>query len=277
MAERWQVVDLESALLDLGRHLEYPPTPSLAGRVQASLLAPRRPPSIWRRLFATPLRVALVSLAIVVVALAGVLAVSPQARTAVADRLGQRGAPIEQVPRLPSLTVSPSASPLPPNGAGLDLGQPTTLAQARATLPLLVPTEADLGQPDGVYVAPTSLGGTVSLVYGSRAALQPAAETGVSLLVLESRLPRGGFEPAILGKVAGPGTRLEEMSVNGGRGVWLEGAPHEVFLPDPSGQFRPDRVRLAANVLLWEQAGLLVRLEGMLSRDQALQIAASVR
>ena len=65
--------------------------------------------------------------------------------------------------------------------------------------------------------------------------------------------------------------------MNGGRGVWLEGAPHLLVVPDARGQFRQDRVRLAGNVLLWEQNGLLLRLEGAFSRDEALAIAASVR
>jgi hypothetical protein len=172
--------------------------------------------------------------------------------------------------------VSPVASPTIQYGAGLDLGEPTTLAEARSTLPVLLPGTAEFGEPDAVYLAPTSLGGTVSLVYASRAGLATAPETGVSLLVLESRLPPAGFQPAVLGKGTGPGTRIEELSVNGGRGVWLEGAPHLLYLPDATGQFNQDRVRLAANVLLWEQSGLLIRLEGTFSRDQALHIVASV-
>ena len=37
------------------------------------------------------------------------------------------------------------------------------------------------------------------------------------------------------------------------------------------------RFRLAANVLLWEQDGLTLRLEGAFSKEQALLIAESVR
>jgi hypothetical protein len=269
VAERWNLVELESALADLSAHIDFPPTPDLATRIRTRLMAPMRRTSVWQRLTASPLRAALVSLAIVLVALGALVAASPQVRTAVANRLGLRGAPIEQVSSVPTP---------PPDGAALDLGEPATLEQARASLPLLVvPMRPDLGEPDEVYVARTLLGGTVSLVYAIRPDLAARPETGVSLLMLESRLPPSGFEPAILGKVAGPGTRLEELSVNGGRGVWVEGAPHELFLPDATGQFRPERVRLAANVLLWEQAGLLVRLEGSFSRNQALEIAASVK
>jgi hypothetical protein len=257
--------------MELGRHIDYPPTPDLAGRVRLSLATRPQPTGCWRRLLETPRRLAIATALLVLIALTGVLALSPQARTAVAERLGLRGVPIEQVSRLPTLP------PATPPGDGLDLGTPTTLADASARLPLLTPTAPELGEPDAVYVAPTALGGTVALVYGARPGLALAPETGVSVLLLESRLPAGAFQPAVLGKTAGPDTRLEELSVNGGRGVWLEGAPHLLFLPDASGQFREDRVRLAANVLVWEQGGLLVRLEGAFSRDQALRLAASLR
>jgi hypothetical protein len=264
VADRWDLTDLESALVDLGQHLEFPPTPDLASRVL--VLGTAQQPRAWQRLLQTPLRLAFASVVVLLVALIGILAFSPEARTAVAERLGLRGAPVEQVSRLPNPTA----------GADLELGDRTTLPEAKTRLPLLLPGAPELGEPDAVYVAPTSLGGTVSVAYGSRPGLPTAPETGVSLLVLESRLPPAGFQTAVLGKGAGPGTRVEELSVNGGRGVWLEGAPHVLYLPDANGQINQDRARLAANVLLWEQNGLLMRLEGTLSRDQALQIAASV-
>lgn len=263
MAERWERVELESALVDLGQHMEYPPTPDLARRAVLVGGAPAVP--AWRRLLQHPLRVALASVLVVLLALFGILAFSPDVRSAVAERLGLRGAPIEQVSRLPD----------PNAGIELGLGDRTTLAEARTRVGLLLPTTAELGEPDAVYLSATSLGGTVSLVYASRDGLPVSPATGVSLLVLESRLPPAGLQSAILGKGAGPETRLEELLVNGGRAVWLEGA-HLLYLPDARGQINQDRARLAANVLLWEQSGLLIRLEGTFSRDQALQIAASM-
>ncbi len=274
MAERHHSADLERALADLGRHVAYPPTPGLVSRVRAGLaIAPARRPSAWQRLLARPGRLALAGLVVVVMVAATVLAASPATRTAVAERLGLRGVSVEQVPTLrqpvPSLSVPP--------GAGLDLGEPTTLEAVRTRLPVLVPTLPELGPPDAVYLALAPAGSRVSLVYGARPSLPPSAETGLSLLLLETRVPVGGFDPIVLHKSAGPNTRLEDVVVNGGHGVWLEGAPHLLFLPDASGQFHEDQVRLAGNVLLWEQGGLLLRLEGGLNHDQALQIAASAR
>ena len=65
--------------------------------------------------------------------------------------------------------------------------------------------------------------------------------------------------------------------MNGGPGVWLAGRPHQVIYRDADGEIRDDAVRLAGNVLLWEQDGLTLRLEGAASLDDALAYAARVR
>jgi hypothetical protein len=263
VARDWSSVDLEAALADLGRQLDYPPTPDLSSQVRARL-AHTRPQRFGWRMSSSVLRIALAGLIAAFVALGAVFLASPQARTVVAERLGVRGVLIDQMPHAPT--------PLP--GAELDLGQPTTLADVRAQLPLLVPNSPGLRTPDGVYVAPNT---TVALVYGARPGLTGGPETRVGLLILESQLPPSGFEPAVIRKSAGPDTRIEEVAVGGGRGVWLDGAPHVLFVPDANGQFREDRVRLAGNVLVWQQGPLLVRLEGALSKEQALEIAASMQ
>lgn len=272
MAERQPDTDLERALAELGGHVAYPPTPDLASGVRARLASGTAIPGWrWHGLLPGGRRWrALSGIVAVLLVAAAVVAAWPEARMAIAERLGLHSAPIGQVPALPSQTTRAV-------GAALDLGEPTTLESAQSRLPVLLPGLPLLGQPDAIYFAAGPGDGRLSLVYGVRAGLPPTPETGVSLLLLEARAARGGFDPIVLRKSAGPATRLEELSVNGGRGVWLEGAPHLLLLPDAGGQFREEPVRLAANVLLWEQNGLLVRLEGGLSRDQALEIAASVR
>ena len=57
--------------------------------------------------------------------------------------------------------------------------------------------------------------------------------------------------------------------MDGQPGIWVEGehVVSELFgLP-----------RLSGNVLLWEQDGLTLRLEGRLTKEQALELARSVR
>jgi hypothetical protein len=295
MAEaRWPFPeqDLERALRDLGTRLAHPPTPDLATRVRARLTAesPRRRP-FWADLFV--LRRVAVALILVVGLLGGLLALWPEVRTAVADRLGLRGVTIFHVPAVPTppaatppLTATPAASlpasspppssPTPlPAGLRLSLGQrvPLTEAQARAGFPVLLPKTPRLGQPDEIYYGEPPLGGQVALVYHARPGLPPAGGTGVGLLLT---MFRGDLDPRFYGKAAGPGTRIEELTIGGERTVWLEGQPHLFIYRNSAGQIVDETVRLAGNVLLWERGDLTLRLEAAFSRDEALAIAASL-
>ena len=105
---------LEQELRALAPLVEWPDEPDVARAVAARLTAPpaRRRPS---------LRVG-VALAVILLALAVALAVPP-ARTAIFDWLGIGSARIELVDELP---------PLPLTAPVELLGQPTTLADARA-------------------------------------------------------------------------------------------------------------------------------------------------
>jgi hypothetical protein len=87
----------------------------------------------------------------------------------------------------------------------------------------------------------------------------------------------GRLEPAVISKGIGPSTRLTAVSVDGGRGFWLEGSPHFLVFRDTSGEYREDRLRLAGNTLVWEHDEVLLRLEGLPSLADALRIAASVQ
>lgn len=287
--------DLERALIDLGRRLAYPPTPDLAGRVRERLLArpTRRPGSIA---FLTSRR-ALAWAAVVLALLAGcLLLLSPDARRVVAERLGLPGVTIRYV-QPPTSVITPStATPLPgglprptppqppptvllstPTVDRLGLGERlATLAdaQARVAYRVLTPGLPELAAPDQVYLGTPPAGGQVSLVYQSRPGLLTSAETGVALLVTQFR---GSLEPAFIGKGLPQGTRLEQLTLAGRPAFWIEGRPHFFFYRDQLGRQTDERFRLAANVLLWEQDGLTLRLEGALSREQVLRIAASVR
>src|SRR4029453_17979453 len=100
--------DLDVALRELGRQVEFPSTPDIASSVRGRLER-RRP---WSR----PLAIAL---AVLVVAIGAVLAVPP-ARTAVLDGLGLRHVSIVLVAQLPP------TDPI----ARLDLGRETSLEKA---------------------------------------------------------------------------------------------------------------------------------------------------
>lgn len=288
--------ELERRLSALGRQVAFPATPPLALRVQQRLAdAPARRPWLgwaWARRFAFAV-VALV-LAFVVVLIA-----APDARTALAGRLGLPGIEIRQVPSSPRLPVTstpfpptltpaaqavpaltpaatstPQATATPPLGERLHLGQQVTLAaaQQRVSFPIALPST--LGQPDAVYVDTAQPGGDVTLVYRPRAGLPVTSETGIGLLLGEFQ---GSTDQVFISKMTGPGTTIAPVTVNGQPGFWLSGQPHEFLYRDANGVIRQETLRLAGDTLIWTHCNVTLRLESALSKDAALTIAGSVR
>jgi hypothetical protein len=85
------------------------------------------------------------------------------------------------------------------------------------------------------------------------------------------------MHPDFVRKIAGPGTRIERLSVDGRPAIWIEGAQHFFFYRDPNGNLVEDELRLAQNVLLLQRGPVLVRLEGAFDRDRAVAMARSLR
>lgn len=238
--------------------VDWPATPDLATTVAARIAQPpaaHRTRTGWRPLLAY-------GLAAVAVAFALTMAASPDARSAVLEWLGLKSVKIEQ--------REPSAPPPEPGtlGAGLGLGTPATLAEARRRSPFLRLPEADgLGRPDAIYLG----GGSVALVYGERAGYSRSATTGAALLVQQFTARVGRFIEKTLGAAA----KLERLRIAGDPAYFITGA-HGFAYDDGSGVRFEDQ-RLAGNTLLLERAdGLLIRVEGDLPRDRAVAIAASV-
>jgi hypothetical protein len=247
------MTNLERALGALRDDVAWPPTPDLASAVAARVAAERRPRSrrrVWPLTRSRPATVAVAALLAAVV-LAATLAAAPGVRARIADWLGIGAVRIERVERLPD--VAP--------GRGLGLGERTTLAAARRVAGVPVPTIAALGAPDAVYVDRAHPGTGVSLVYRARPGL-PAATSGVGALL--TVLPDG--DVGVIKKLAGPGTSVTSVDVNGARGVFVAGEPHVVMPPN----------RLAGNTLLWVRGGTTYRLETALGRAAALRLARTV-
>lgn len=238
--------ELEHALRRLGEQVEYPPTPDLATRVRLRVgkAPPRRQ---WPRR-----RALAVALAILAVAVGTAFAV-PAARSEIFDWLGIEGVDIVRVDELPAVA--------PP--ADLGLGERVTLAEARARVPyeVVVPRAKGLGDPDGVYVARHGPSYQVSFLWGT--------PDQVRLLVSELE----GF--AMIEKMAGPETDTERVVVDGEPGVWFEGAPH-IFLYQDGGEPVEETMRLVEHALVWQRGPLTLRLEGDISKKEALEIARSV-
>ncbi len=265
------MTELELRLTQLGRELDWPETPELAGSVRARVQEaaerpgraaarrPRRrllPPAGLRR----SLAVAMVGLLVLA---GGVFAAVPGVRDAVLEFFGLQGATVERRSELPT---APEFRPL-------RLGERTTLERARESLGFepLVPSAA--GRPDAVFVKREVSGGELSLAYRARSGLPEAGTTKLGLLVGEFR---GDLHPQYLGKIVAETTRTERLRIDGARAVWIEGAPHLFFYRPPDSDFAEAELRFAQNVLLLERGDLLVRLEGAFGRERAIELARSL-
>jgi hypothetical protein len=201
-------------------------------------------PAIRARLTTTPRRymhwqrVAVIAVLVLAVALGAAMAV-PDARTAILRFFGLESVTIVRVSELP-----------PAGPANVFNSDPVTLEQAEQLLgfrPLL----PDVGPPDAIRIS--RLADLVVIVYGRDRARLRLTE-----------LNYGAVEKFVLGP-----QRVERVRVGRYPGVWIEGR-HVV-------QFAQGLPQLAGNTLLWEQAGLTLRLEGRLTKEQALRIAESTR
>ena len=239
------MAELELELRRLGGEVSWPETPDLAGTVRRRIEA--RPGRRFRP------RTLAIALAILVVGVGAVLAVPP-ARTAILDWLGFGGVEIRRVAELPQV----------PSEGRLVLGERVSLERARALSehPVLVPEEAGFEQPNAVYVDPFAPGRPVALVYG------PLGRP--RLLVLEFRAAPL-IEKAVLSE-----TRVERITVGEAPGLWIEGPRHEFFYRTLEREAMRDTQRLAGNTLLWMRGPLTLRIEGELSKAEAIRIAESM-
>lgn len=156
-------------------------------------------------------------------------------------------------------------------GSNLGLGTPTTLSDAQRQVQWTIAVPSRLGRPDAVYLRLPSdggpSGGEVSLVY--------ANASGVSGTVLITEA-RGAVNENFFLKILGPDTNLETVTVNGRPGYWISGHPHDFAFTDANGDFYMEQMRLAANTLVFDDRGTIVRIEGNLTKAQAVAIAGTL-
>ncbi len=229
--------ELERRLQELGGEIAYPATPRFdLGFDHRAARAGR-------------LRPLALGFAILVAALAGVLAFSPGARSAFLEIFQIRGATVERVETLPDVKVQ-----------RVDFGERVSRGEAerRAGFELL-----DLGdEADAIFVRPDGL---ASLVYGD-----PARPR----LVLSQA--RGALYEGFVKKTGSRRTTIRNVTVDGEQGLFVDGADHFVMFRDANGRITDEETYLAGTVLLWNRGALLLRLEGDLTEDEALELARSV-
>jgi hypothetical protein len=206
------------------------------------------------------------------------VATVPTLRTAVAGFFHLPGVTIERQITPPTASATAPPTPRVPStpivaGDGMFLGEVVGLDAARARLAFTPLLPATLGSPDVVYLRTPPAGGALSLVYASDVGRPPALMSGVSILITEFR---GDFDPEFIGKVLGPDATIDPVSIHGESGYWISGAPHEIIYRNSDGT-QSDELRLATNTLLWQHGPLLIRIEGMQTRAQALAIVDGMR
>jgi hypothetical protein len=238
--------ELELSLTQLGRELDFPDPPDLAGAVRRRI-EEVRPAPFWRG------RALLIGIAAAIVAVGAVMAVPP-ARSAVLDFFGIGSAEIRIVDELPEVESGP-----------LDLGRATTLAVARRQVPGLLEARGDeVGEPDRVYGVGFGPGYPITFVWG---------DPERPRLLLTQVRGEFFFEKLL----HGTGTNAVVTKVNGANAVWIEGERHVLFVKTSRGGGIDLPGRLARNTLVWSRGPVTLRLEGELSREEAERIARTVR
>ena len=257
------MAELEQQLTALGAQLDWPQTPNLAPAIRLRIQAP-----VVLRIPWFQSRWALAAAALVI-ASAALVAYQPS-REAIASWVNVHVF-FQRVQVLPT----PSAQPPGPLGKRLGLGGRTTLADAQKQVTWQITVPSSLGQPDEVYLQLPPAGpskGEVTLVYSVRPGIPITRETGVAVLVTEAR---GAVDKNFFGKMLGPDTTVEPVTVAGHQGYWIAGAPHDFFFTDVDGNFRNETMRMATNTLLLDEGGTVVRIEGNLTKAQAVAIGTS--
>jgi len=237
------MTDLERALEALGADVDFPPTPDLAAGVLSRLPVQLRRRTGRRWWWAAAAAIVLL-----------VLVALPGPRAAIADLLGIGAVRVTIVDAVP-----PSATVRPPTGVEVTIDE----AQAETDFDVLEPETP----PDAVFLDDAVPGGMVTLAY-------EADGGGAALFITQLTATT---DEAILGKSVGPGTSLVVVDVAGTPGFWIEGEPHVVLLIDRGGEIREDAARLAGNTLIVVRDNVTIRIEGAVSREDAVEIATSLR
>ena len=243
----WSEANLEAALFDLSRSVEWPPAPDVSERVRARTRA--------RPVFSGPVSTRRIALAAAAVALgvSGALIAAPGVREAVANFLGLGRVKIETRANIPTPTTT---------APDLGLGREVSLEDAEERFGH-VEVPGILGDPDAVYLS--DFGEFVALVYDPSAELPEIGDTGAGLIVF--RLP--GFPPGkYLEKALGPEARIRRVPVNGVEGLWVRGREHALSFEGS--------IRTSGNALIWEEDEVTFRIEAMTGLREVLEVARSL-
>jgi hypothetical protein len=238
---------LDAALHALAADLDFPPTPEMRGAVVARIGAPARR-GWWPRSVPRALALAIVVLLLAVAAVTAIVLAVPGLR-------------LTLVPALPTPGV-----PDGPLATRFALGEPLSPETVAVGIP------AGLGPPDEAYVLRDHE--VLSLVYAAGGDLPEVADTGIGLLiqVIDGALDRERVEKLALES----GVSVTAVEVNGAAGYWIEGRPHLIRFLNRDGTPSSEGTRLVGDTLVWEEGGVLYRIESGLGRRGTLRMAETI-
>ena len=156
----------------------------------------------------------------------------------------------------------------------LDLGSPVPLTDVLALDAPRVLLPAALPPPDGAFELGVDDRRIVSLAWRASPG-DPVLDGSDTFLTLMA-VP-GTTEEPLIAKAAGPDTRLEPIEVNGDRGWWITGAPHEIMIERPDGDIGVLRAAVVGDTLVFSRNGTLYRMDSALGKDATLEIARSLQ
>jgi len=175
------------------------------------------------------------------------LLAAPPVRAAVADWFGFAGVRVERGDGPGTATAPP-----PPT-----VGAETPLDEAARQVGFTPALPAALGAPQGVEVSADRR--LLSLSWSG------GPDGTVRLDEFDARLDYTFAKNS-------PGA--EFVAVAGDFALWFD-EPHDVVVLNPDGTPRRETARLAGHTLIWMHGGTTMRLEGDLTKQRALEIAAS--
>lgn len=255
---------LVALLQNAVREASFPETPALAERVRTRIERGPRPiaPVQLPRTRPPLLRPALAAALAVAVAGTVTLSVSVTARRAVADLLGVVGIRV-------TFGDDPPASPRP--ARDIRFGERVSEAAASERAGFHVSIPAAVAAEPALYLD-RSIGerGMVSVVYPR------GAETLADVDLLVSQFVASIPEEYVK-KLLSMGSDITYTDADGAPAFWISGEPHFFYYEERNGEVRRERVRLAGDVLIWEERGVTYRVEGARSLEDARRIAASLR
>lgn len=185
-------------------------------------------------------------------ALLVLLAVTP-AGAKVREWLGFGAVVIEQQEPVPTAgSGAPASGPSGDVAAGREL--PLDQAMAETSFPVGVPDA--LGDPDRVTVSAD--GRLVTMQW-------PAAAVRLDQI-------DGTLSPYFLKKFS---DEVDYTIVDGQQAVWLA-RPHPILILNPDGSERAESARQSGPSLVWQNAGVTLRLEGVADQQAAVAIAETM-